>query len=387
MDIEADTGDQCCAPFHEYRHQVRRSIHNPPLPCSFQLRTGPFLPTPDYRAIQPGKGVNGVWIPEAPLELITGQLKKDAEIASVTSISLPGYWQHKKGTNIEIAAGPQPGEKVLYNLHGGAYCRMSAHPSDPTANIVVGILQHVPSIQRAFSLEYRLSSTVPFAVAHPFPTALIDALAGYNYLVNVVGISPSNIIICGDSAGANLAHALVRYLVENQSPSEVANPGPTVIPGVPSALILLSPWSDLSNYHENIPGGSAFECVSTDYIGARDGSHSWSKDAFVGPHGRAITQTHTYVSPASLHPGFTISFKGFPRTFINAGGIEVLLDQIHTLRDRMVRDLGEGNGVQEGEGRVRYHEAPDGIHDYLVFTWHEPERSDTLRAIADWVEA
>jgi acetyl esterase/lipase len=333
---------------------------------------------PDHTAITPSEGVNGVWVEPVP-ELVTGDTERLANIANVAAIRIPGYWQHKKGADLPVGSGLQTGEKVLYNLHGGAYVRMSAHPSDPTANIPKGILKHVPSIKRAFSVEYRLSSTKPFAEVHPFPAALIDALAGYNYLVNTVGIPPSNIIICGDSAGGNLAQALTRYLVENST-----NPD---IPAPPSALILLSPWSDLSQYHEDLPGGSAKTHLSSDYINDTDGGASWAKEAFCGVHGRAIADTNPYVSPASLHPGFTINFKGFPRTFLNGGGAEVIVDQIRTLRDRMIKDLGEGNGVQEGDGKVRYHEAPDAIHDYLVATWHEPERSDTLRAIAEWVEA
>jgi len=47
--------------------------------------------------------------------------------------------------------------------------------------------------------------------------------------------------------------------------------------------------------------------------------------------------------------------------------------------------LGEGNGVEPDDGKVRYFEAPDGIHDYLVFTWHEPERTNTFKAINKWV--
>jgi hypothetical protein len=81
----------------------------------------------------------------------------------------------------------------------------------------------------------------------------------------------------------------------------------------------------------------------------------------------------------------TLDFKGFPRTFITAGGAELSLDQIRVLKERMANDLGEGNGVQEGEGKVRYYEAKDAVHDYLVFTWHEPEREETFREIAKWV--
>jgi acetyl esterase/lipase len=65
----------------------------------------------------------------------------------------------------------------------------------------------------------------------------------------------------------------------------------------------------------------------------------------------------------------------------------VLIDQIRLLRDRMVADLGEGDGVKAGEGKVRYFEVPDGCHDYLVLPPHEPERTETLKAIAQWVEA
>ncbi|RXW16779.1 hypothetical protein EST38_g9085 [Candolleomyces aberdarensis] len=334
-------------------------------------------PVANYLAIKSGKGVNGVWIDPAT-ELITGDLEKWAEIAKVKPTRLPGYWFHQKGSNITVGSSPQPGEKVVLNLHGGAYVRMSAHPSDPTANIVRGILKHTPSIRRVFSVEYRLSSGKPFTVAHPFPTSLIDVLAGYNYLVNVVGYSPSDIIICGDSAGGNLAHALTRYLVENQHSTSPKLPAP------PGALILLSPWSDLSKSHDGI--GSAISCVKSDYLSA-DHRVEYAKDAFTGPHGRVIADSNPYISPACILPGFEISFKGFPRTFINSGGGEVLIDQIRLLRDRMVADLGEGDGVKPGEGKVRYYEAADACHDYLVLSPHEPERTETLKVIAQWVQA
>ena len=54
-----------------------------------------------------------------------------------------------------------------------------------------------------------------------------------------------------------------------------------------------------------------------------------------------------------------------------------MIDSIRTLGDRMVRDLGEE--------KVHYFEAPDGCHDYLVFAFHEPERTNTLVEINKWV--
>lgn len=293
------------------------------------------------------------------------------EANSVSPARIPGYWTHKKGSQIEIGAAPTPGEKVLYHLHGGAYVRLSAHPKDVTAVIARGILQHVDSVHRSFAVEYRLSSSKPYEVANPFPAALLDALAGYNYLVNTVGFSPSDILLVGDSAGANLAHALTRYLVEYKDTPDIA------IPASPGALVLLSPWCDFGVSHEQ-PGTSSENFIVSDYIHPTRGGINYAKDSFLGALGASEAPHNTYISPSSLDPAMTIDFHGFPRTFIAAGGAEVLFDQIVTLKDRMIKDLGDD--------KVYYHEAKDGIHDYMVFEWHEPERTQTLKALAKWFE-
>lgn len=329
--------------------------------------TGPLTSLPNHLAITSGVDINGVWVEPTP-ELVTGDLETFANVAGVEPCRIPGYWLFKKGSKVSIESTLGPDEKIVYALHGGGYVRLSAHPSDVTAAIAKGLLEHVGPVSRVFSLEYRLSVGPPYTPKHPFPAALLDALAGYNYLVNVLGFSPSNIIIEGDSAGGNLACALVRYLVEYKD-SHVK------LPPVPSRLVLLSPWCDLSTSHVT-PGSSAYTCLSTDYL-QLDRSLDHAKLAFVGPHGLGATENNRYISPASLNPQIRAEFKGYPRTFIMAGGAELLLDQIRTLKEKMVKDMGEGN--------VEYYEAPDGVHDYLVFAFHEPERKETFKAIAAWI--
>ncbi|KAF9465001.1 Alpha/Beta hydrolase protein [Collybia nuda] len=333
-------------------------------------KAGPLVTTPNHLAITPGVNVHGAWAEPVP-ELITGELATWMSATSVTPARVPGYWTYKKGFNPDIGAPPTPGEKVVYLMHGGAYIRLSAHPTDPTAAIARGLVQHIGSVHRAFSIEYRLASHKPYPVANPFPAALLDALAGYNYLVDVVGFTPSNIIIAGDSAGGNLAHALTRYLIEYKDTPGVNLPAPA------GALILLSPWMDLSTSHE-VPGSSAETCAPSDYIRPIEKGIHYAKDAFLGPLGIGAASHNKYISPASLHPSMTVDFKGFPRTFIVAGGAEVLLDQIRTFRERMAKDLDDKH--------LKYVEAEDGIHDYLVFEWHEPERTDTLKQIGKWVD-
>ncbi|KAG5639419.1 hypothetical protein H0H81_002951 [Sphagnurus paluster] len=334
------------------------------------MATGPLTILPNHLAITPGPDVNGVWVDPTP-QLVIGQLKTWTAATSIAPARIPGYWMHKKGSALEVGSAPTLGEKVLYHLHGGGYIRLSAHPSDLTAVIARNILQYADSIHRSFSIEYRLSSHKPYPVENPFPAALLDALAGYNYLVNIVGYKPKDIIIAGDSAGGNLAHALTRYLVEHQV-VEITDPNFTPLPAPPGGLLLLSPWCDLSTSHEG-PGGSTHEFIVSDFI---DSNTDYAKAAFLGTLGMGAAVYNPYISPASLDPALMIDFKGFPRTLIVSGGAEVYYDQIATLRDRMAKDLGD---------ELTYYEAKDGVHDYLIFEWFEPERSETLKGIAGWV--
>jgi acetyl esterase/lipase len=340
-------------------------------------RTGHLVTPPTHVSIAKGKGVNGAYVEAVP-DLVRGDLAKFASDAKISSVRVTGYWFLKKGSNVTVDTLPGEGEKILYHMHGGGFVRFSAHPSDPTSLIPKMMVKNIRSIKRCFSVEYRLSISGPEVPANPFPAAIIDALAGYNYLVNKMGFSSSNIIMCGDSAGGNIVLALTRYLVENVDAPD--------IPAPPGGIILLSPWADLGMSHQ-VKGQSAYTNMPSDYIGNDyDGAVEYSKASYFGPHGKDFAETNRYVSPASRDPGLHIDFKGFPRTFINGGSAEVLVDIIRTLRDKMVRDLGEGDGIEKGEGKVRYWEEPDAVHDYLTLPYHEPERTLTVKAIGDWIE-
>ncbi|KAJ6499984.1 Alpha/Beta hydrolase protein [Mycena vitilis] len=331
---------------------------------------GPLMTSHSYLALVASTAdYHGEWISPISSEHIIGKLKVWTSATGISPVRLPGYWLHKSGSAMEPQAplSLMPGEKIVYALHGGAYTRLSAHPSDPTAAIARGLLERVDSVHRTFTIEYRLSSTKPYKEENSFPAALVDALQGYDYLINTLHIPASNIIIEGDSAGGNLALALTRYLVEHK----IAALPP------PALLLLLSPWADLGTSHSH-PGSSLFTCRNSDYITVDPETSMYPVSAFVGPFGLGATELNPYISPASIHIS-DINFAGFPPTFISAGGAEVLRDSIRTLHQKMMKDLGDA--------KVRYLEAEDGVHDFLVFDkgWHEPERRDTLMAIAQWV--
>ncbi|KAH7906286.1 alpha beta-hydrolase [Hygrophoropsis aurantiaca] len=343
-------------------------------------KTGALTTFPTHHSITEGPGVKGVWVDGAP-HLVTGALATWAAAADIHPARIPGYWIDRD-PDLAGGAPPRPGDKLLYRLHGGAYIQLSAHPRDPTANIARGVLRYSSSITRTFAVEYRLSKSEPYEPANSFPAALLDALAGYAYLVEVVGFKPCDIIVQGDSAGGNLALAFIRYLVEHQQLSPGTAPS-IALPAVPSGLILLSPWTDLGTSHEG-PLSSFSTHFSTDYSSPyRSASRiSYAKRAFIGPFGFGLAERSAYLSPASLNPCVRARFTGFPRTFLCAGGAEPLLDSIRSLRWKMERDMGAGRGA----GEIEFYEAPDALHDYIIFPWHEPEVGQTLQRIGEWLD-
>ena len=348
-----------------------------------------MLRVSDYRSILPTTGYNaeGVWIDGVSPHLITAELAIFASVAHVTPIRIPGYWYANDGTDpIPTAVHNSGQQRVILYLHGGAYTILSAHPKDRLlGSLYPGLVQLTADVPHLLAVEYRLSSTN----SHPFPTALLDALAGYIYLIDVMKYDPSSIIVAGESAGGNLALALTRYLVENQAGSQ-KDELPS-LPSPPSNLLLISPWADLSNSHAELymslipPGanrgleGSVYtnnkDVIDESFVGKWFPSYRLL--AFTGPFGHGMALHNRYMSPASLSPFVQARFNGFPRTLIVAGGAERFLDQIITLRDRMMKDMGE-------PGQVMYHEGADGVHAFIIYP-SQPGRPAALKAIQDWL--
>jgi acetyl esterase/lipase len=313
-----------------------------------------------------------MWISPAP-HLIRGNVEDWAQSQGVSCARIPGYWFEKKGLNIPVDTPPRPGEKIIYSFHGGAFTKHSAHPDDIISNLRHGVLEHTRTIERLFNLEFRTAHKSSGASVNPFPAQLIDAIAGYSYLVNDIGFAPEDIVLLGDSAGGNLALMLVRYLLERRAA------GDTGMPGVPSAVVLCSPWTDVAKRAYR-PESSAIRNRDADYMDLASPDFGWTTGTFLGRMGETGALTNRYLSPSSESPSLgTVSFEGFPRTLIVSGGAEVLQDQIHVLRRKMVADMGED--------AVDLVEFPDAIHDFFVFPWHEPERTQALRIIAAWIES
>jgi epsilon-lactone hydrolase len=231
-----------------------------------------------------------------------------------------------------IASDARDDAALLY-LHGGAY-------------VMGGLSTHGPFAARlsadagiaALALDYRL------APEHPFPGALDDALAAFDWLVDR-GIDAGRIVVAGDSAGGGLTLATLAALRDR---------GVT-----PAAGVALSPWADLT-------------CTN--------GSHQSlaEADPMVEP-GPLLTYAEAYANGHPLDdPRLSPSLgdlANLPPVLIQVGGLEVLLDD----------SLQLAAGIEAAGGSVTLQRWDEAIHVFQMLG--TPESDEAISAIAEFINA
>ncbi|CAE6458999.1 unnamed protein product [Rhizoctonia solani] len=338
-------------------------------------RTGRLLDRDINREVPPEEcmGTKFMWVEPVSEDLVQGEIKGYADKAKIKPCRIPAYGF---GNWDQLPA--REGEKIVMHCHGGAYVSRTAHPEDVTAGVSKGIVKFSPPIvSRTLSVEYRLSFSAPWPSKSPFPTALIDALSGYNYLINTLGFKPENIVIAGDSAGGNLVLALTRYLRDN----------PQIGLPLPGGLLLVSPWCDLGETHfkkspeglsaKNHDGGC--DMLSGDWISPHS-TVKYGVRSLLGNHlAPADARKNPYISAGSLDLDEQVvatMFNDFPRTYLVYGEAEILVEENRTLYERMSKNIGN---------RVVRDEVPDAIHDFFAIEAWEPEFSEAHKRFATWL--
>ena len=227
----------------------------------------------------------------------------------------------------------RPGDEektVILHFHGGSFLWGTGRDAEfkPGAS---AILKHVPGM--AHFVQYRLAHDS----AGAFPAALQDAVTAYRYLPNL-GVSSSNIILSGDSAGTNIALAFLRY---------IASPGGKDLPS-PAAALLWSPSLDLAAHYDP-KTVDQHRNSGTDYITGF--TLVWGIDSYVP---KDMTVEGPYFPPLR-HP-----FQTETPIWIMVGGNEVLYHSCVELTDKM-------QGVPGN--RVGLYEVPHAPHD-IFFVGH-----------------
>lgn len=177
-------------------------------------------------------------------------------------------------------------EKVILQLHGGGYIGAIYNNY---YNVAVLYSEAAKGVC-VLSPDYRV------APEHPYPAALEDAVASYQWLLDH-GWSGDQIIIAGDSAGGGLSMALTMYLRDHNMP-------------LPCGMVAMSPWADLTasgesydlNYELDPMFGNTKESMI--FINDYPGDHD-KKDPYISPiYG---------------------NFRQFPPMLIQVGSTEMLL--------------------------------------------------------------
>ena len=191
---------------------------------------------------------------------------------------LPAEW-------VSLEHGHDRRHAVLY-CHGGGYtCGQLGY-----ARILASKLALCTGYD-VLSFEYRLAPEAPY------PSAIDDALRVWDYLM-YMGIGARDVIVAGDSAGGNLALELA-LAVKAQGRSQ------------PRALVLMSPWTDMT-----MQGASYQKCAALDPMLTHDYIDS-CRTAY-----RGANSTLEWENP-SLSPLFA-DLRGLPPTLIQVGTNEIL---------------------------------------------------------------
>ena len=204
---------------------------------------------------------------------------------------------------------------VILYLHGGGYTAGNLQYAKGFGTILsatCGI--------KVLCIAYRL------APEHPFPAALDDSLEAYGYLLSS-GYAPSEIMLCGESAGGGLCYSLCRKLREK---------GRTP----PAGILAISPWTDLTlsgeSFNTNEKADPSLTKERLAYFadcycyGANKIGKNLYPNTNPNPEEDIAFKRNDKISPlfSELH--------GMPPSLIFVGGDEILLDDSQKMHEKLI---------------------------------------------------
>jgi acetyl esterase/lipase len=206
-----------------------------------------------------------------------------------------------------------------------------------------GLVSHIAyeSGVRALSINYRL------APEHPFPEGLEDCISAYRWLLSR-GYFAKKIIVAGDSAGGNLALALLIALRDLGEP-------------LPAGAVAISPATDLA-----FTGKSVITNRHIDPIFSNMGPNTIIQDYIKenDPHNPLISPLYA-------------DLTGLPPILIHVGDHEILLDDA-------VRLSEQANHYGVDATTIVW---PGMFHVFQIFTPYLPEARLSVKQIAAFIKS
>lgn len=241
---------------------------------------------------------------------------------------IPAMWVHS-------ACSPDSGKKILLWFHGGGFYSGSCE----THKGLAAAISEASSV-RALLIDYRLSPE------HLYPAAHEDALAAYRWLLED-GVSASDIVLGGDSAGGTLTLATLLALRDSGEP-------------LPAAAVLISPWLDVLDCDgESYTSRAELDPTIDAACTLRDALNYFGEN----PDRDAVGLLHR-------------SMRGLPPMLIQVGDREVLLSDSMTLAEK-----AEDDGVE-----VKLEVWPDLWHVFQALTAILPEAREAVGHIGEFMK-
>lgn len=251
------------------------------------------------------------WRPSIPTGMTVRRFvipKADARDASSTALS---------AVSVQATLGMDDARRpMLLYLHGGGWV-LGSIDTHLAAMAHLALRAEVEFI----GIDYRLSPEAPY------PLALLDTLRAWRWMAKNARVTMASCYLAGDSAGANLAVALMlllRYLHENDHD----------IVALPTAALLF--------YGVYAPGenSASHRSFGSGHFGLSSARMAWFRQHYLGGASATATASHALVSPlranlAGLPPLLVMSAQCDPLCCdssalarrAKAAGVEVTLSE------------------------------------------------------------
>ncbi|HEX6504020.1 MAG TPA: alpha/beta hydrolase [Terriglobales bacterium] len=257
--------------------------------------------------------------------VISSPVSSDVEVTNFANERFSGKWVSPMRGDTDV--------KVLY-LHGGGY---SFYPRSYEHFIA---LMTLAANARTFALNYRLTPE------HRFPAQLEDATAVYRWLLET-GADPENLVVIGDSAGANLAIALLLTVRDSGLPP-------------PALAVAISPPTDFASDYPSVSANEEFDWINKQMLLSWAG---WFCDK--------NERENPLISP------LWADLRGLSPIYIQAGRCEILDDSIRAFANR-AREQGADVTLESWE---------DMTHVFQIFGPEAPQSAEALRRIGEVIDA